>query len=79
MRGFKICPTLITSKTCAATSEIMLGHLHIGQPTGTLSGGENIRIKILKASKSTAKVIGVDEPLKGLSNLEIDAVAKYLN
>ena len=67
------------AKTCAAASEIMLGHLHIGQPTGTLSGGENIRIKILKASKSTAKVIGVDEPFKGLSNLEIDAVAKYLN
>lgn len=47
--------------------------------TGYLVWRENIRIKILKASKSTAKVIGVDEPFKGLSNLEIDAVAKYLN
>jgi excinuclease UvrABC ATPase subunit len=67
------------SKTCAVASEIMLGHLHIGQPTSTLSGGENIRIKIMKASKSTAKVIGVDEPFKGLSNIEIDAVARYLD
>ncbi|MEL5899999.1 ATP-binding cassette domain-containing protein [Clostridium sporogenes] len=67
------------SKTCSTASEIMLGHLHIGQPTSTLSGGENIRIKIMKASKSTAKVIGVDEPFKGLSNIEIDAVAKYLD
>lgn len=57
----------------------MLGHLHVGQATGTLSGGENIRIKIMKASKSTAKVIGVDEPFKGLSNIEIDAVARYLD
>ena len=44
-----------------------------------MSGGENIRIKIMKASKSTAKVIGVDEPFKGLSNIEIDAVARYLD
>lgn len=67
------------SQACVAASEIMLGHLHVGQATSTLSGGENIRIKIMKASKSTAKIIGVDEPFKGLSNIEIDAVAKYLD
>lgn len=67
------------SKICSTASEIMLGHLHIGQPTGTLSGGENIRIKIMKASRSTARVIGIDEPFKGLSNIEIDAVAMFLN
>ncbi|MDY6232140.1 ATP-binding cassette domain-containing protein [Peptostreptococcus porci] len=67
------------SKVCETASEIMLGHLHVGQATRTLSGGENIRIKIMKASKSTAKVIGVDEPFKGLSNIEIDAVARYLD
>ena len=67
------------AKVCVTASEIMLGHLHVGQATGTLSGGENIRIKIMKASKSTAKVIGVDEPFKGLSNIEIDAVARYLD
>ena len=67
------------SKICATASEIMLGHLRIGQATSTLSGGENIRIKIMKASKSTARVIGIDEPFKGLSNVEIDAVARFLN
>lgn len=67
------------SGVCMTASDIMLGHLHIGQATSTLSGGENIRIKIMKASKSTAKVIGVDEPFKGLSNVEIDVVARYLD
>jgi len=67
------------SGTCVAAAEIMLGHLHIGQATSTLSGGENIRVKLMKASKSTSKVIGVDEPFKGLSNVEIDAVARYLD
>lgn len=67
------------SETCASAAEIMLGHLHVGQATSTLSGGENIRIKIMKASKSTAKIIGIDEPFKGLSNIEIDAVARYLD
>lgn len=67
------------SKICVIASDIMLGHLRIGQATGTLSGGENIRIKLLKASKSNSKVIGVDEPFKGLSNMEIDAVSKFLN
>ena len=66
-------------KMCSIASDIMLGHLLIGQATSNLSGGENIRIKILKASNSTANVIGVDEPFKGLSNFEINVVAKYLD
>lgn len=67
------------ANVCATASGIMLGHLRVGQATGTLSGGENIRLKIMKASKSKAKVIGVDEPFKGLSNIEIDVVARYLD
>ncbi|MDD3746880.1 MAG: ATP-binding cassette domain-containing protein [Anaerostipes sp.] len=67
------------AKVCETASGIMLGHLRIGQATATLSGGENIRVKIMKASKSKAKVIGVDEPFKGLSNIEIDAVARFLD
>ena len=69
----------LVAKICEATSEILLGHLRVGQATCTLSGGENIRVKIMRASKSKAKVIGVDEPFKGLSNVEIDAVARYLD
>ncbi len=60
-------------------SSIMLGHLRIGQPTSTLSGGENIRIKILKSSRSTARILGIDEPFKGLSNTEIYCVILFLN
>lgn len=60
------------------TSNILLGHLLIGQPTSTLSGGENIRIKLLKSSTSKAKLLGVDEPFKGLSNSEIFSVIKFL-
>lgn len=70
-------PKISKKLTCA--SSILLGHLKIGQPTSTLSGGENIRIKLLKADSSTAKVIGVDEPFKGLSTSEIHSVAEFLD
>lgn len=53
--------------------------MKIGQPISTLSGGENIRVKLLKAMKSTAKVFGIDEPFKGLSNTEIYSVVQYLD
>ena len=64
--------------TLTSASDLLLGHLKIGQLTSTLSGGENIRVKILKTSKTTKKVIGLDEPFKGLGNSEIDCVAQYL-
>lgn len=59
--------------------DLLLGHLKIGQPTNTLSGGENIRAKLLKSRRSSAKIIGVDEPFKGLNRVEIFTVAKYLD
>lgn len=67
------------SASLSEASSLLLGHLKIGQPISTLSGGENIRVKLLKAMKSTAKVFGVDEPFKGLSNVEIYCVVKYLD
>lgn len=60
-------------------SSILLGHLKIGQSISTLSGGENIRVKLLKAMKSTAKVFGIDEPFKGLNNTEIYCVVQHLD
>ncbi len=59
-------------------SSILLGHLLIGQPTSTLSGGENIRIKLLKLRNSRADVLGIDEPFKGLSLTEIHSVVSFL-
>lgn len=66
-------------KVFKTASSIMLGHLKVGQATSTLSGGENIRVKILKSSKSTAKYLGIDEPFKGLSSSEIYNVVLYLD
>ena len=59
--------------------EINLGHLKIGQATTTLSGGENVRIKILKAARTKSNLIGIDEPFRGLSNSEIYKVAVFLD
>ncbi len=67
------------SKSLKKADEIMLGHLRIGQPTGTLSGGENIRIKVLKSSKTTAEILGVDEPFKGLSRQEIFRMVQHFD
>ncbi len=60
-------------------SSLLLGHLRIGQPISTLSGGENIRVKLMKGMRSKAKIFGVDEPFKGLSNTEIYRVVQYLD
>jgi len=59
-------------------SSLMLGHLILGQPISSLSGGENIRIKILKALNSKAQILGIDEPFKGLGENEMRSVIEYL-
>ena len=67
------------SSVLQEASSILLGHLKLGQETGSLSGGENIRIKILKAAKSTATILGIDEPFKGLSPFEVFYVASFFD
>lgn len=57
---------------------LALTHVRIGQPTETLSGGENIRIKLLTVSNTLSNVIGIDEPFKGLNNTEVIKVIEYL-
>jgi excinuclease UvrABC ATPase subunit len=59
--------------------EVMLGHLLIGQQTESLSGGENIRIKILKSLKESSVIYGIDEPFRGLNNYEIYTLILFLN
>jgi excinuclease UvrABC ATPase subunit len=58
---------------------LLLGHLQLGEKTKDLSGGENIRMKLLKALSANNTVIGIDEPFKGLNNEEIYMVVKALN
>ena len=50
-----------------SASSILLGSLVMGQKMSTLSVGENIRIKILRAWKSSSSVLGIDEPFRGLN------------
>lgn len=58
MGFFENIDKLIT-KVCSTASEIMLGHLWIGQATSTLSDGANIRIKIMKASEGWLNLVNM--------------------
>lgn len=62
-----------------SAQRLLLGHLEIGEKTSELSGGENIRMKLIKAIASDSKVIGIDEPFKGLNQDEIYMVVQSLN
>jgi excinuclease UvrABC ATPase subunit len=59
--------------------QVLLGHIKIGEKTHNLSGGENIRIKLIKAINSNSEVFGIDEPFRGLNNEEIFMVSELLN
>lgn len=58
--------------------EILLGHLKVGEKTSDLSGGENIRVKIIRALDESKEVYGIDEPFKGLNQIEMFKVASML-
>lgn len=60
----KICSLLETAQG------LLWGHLQIGEKTAYLSGGENVRIKLMSALTARNPVIGIDEPFKGLGNEE---------
>jgi excinuclease UvrABC ATPase subunit len=62
----------------SVANELSLGHLKIGQRTSSLSGGENVRIKLLKLETSQAEIIGIDEPFKGLNINEIQLILDFL-
>ena len=59
--------------------KLLLGHLKLGEKTSELSGGENIRVKLLKTLSSSDEIIGIDEPFKGLNNEEIYKIVLLLN
>ncbi len=67
------------AKQLTVACELLLSHLIIGQGTTTLSGGENVRIKLMKLENITSTVIGVDEPFKGLNPSEVYIVVNYIN
>ena len=59
--------------------KLLLGHLQLGEKTKNLSGGENVRVKLLVAMSTPKKIIGLDEPFKGLNSTEIYSIALLLN
>ena len=65
-------------KSLMSAQKINLGYLSLGQSTVSLSGGENIRIKMLKLENTTANILGIDEPFKGLNPSEILVIIKYM-
>ena len=67
------------SKILQDAQALLLGHLQIGQLTSSLSGGENLRVKLLKSLSTDAIIYGIDEPFKGLNNEEIYTVARFLS
>lgn len=69
----KVCNVL------ESASDLLLDHLKIGEKTADLSGGENIRMKLMKANIARKTVLGVDEPFKGLNSEEIYRVVLKLN
>ena len=77
---FANVPTII--KKIKVLQEIGLGYIKLGQPSSTLSGGENQRVKLATelAKKDTGKTLFIlDEPTTGLHFEDIRVLLKIVN
>ncbi|MDE5912466.1 MAG: excinuclease ABC subunit UvrA, partial [Muribaculaceae bacterium] len=77
---FESVPSIL--KKIKVLQEIGLGYIKLGQPSSTLSGGENQRVKLATelAKRDTGKTIFVlDEPTTGLHFDDIRVLMAVLN
>lgn len=77
---FKNVPVII--KKIKVLQDIGLGYIKLGQPSSTLSGGENQRVKLATelAKKDTGKTLFIlDEPTTGLHFEDIRVLLKVIN
>lgn len=77
---FENVPSIL--KKIKVLQEIGLGYIKLGQPSSTLSGGENQRVKLATelAKKDTGKTLFIlDEPTTGLHFEDIRVLLKVIN
>jgi len=60
-------------------SDVGMGYITLGQPTGTLSGGECQRIKLASRMKTRSAVYVMDEPSTGLHPQDVELLMTLLN
>lgn len=59
---------------------LLLGHLNLSEKISALSGGENLRLRLIEVfTSSNGDVFGVDEPFKGLNNTEKQVIINAFN
>lgn len=77
---FENVPSIL--KKIKVLQDIGLGYIKLGQPSSTLSGGENQRVKLATelAKKDTGKTLFIlDEPTTGLHFEDIQVLLKVIN
>lgn len=77
---FENVPSIL--KKIKVLKEIGLGYIKLGQPSSTLSGGENQRVKLATelAKRDTGKTLFIlDEPTTGLHFEDIRVLLKVIN
>lgn len=77
---FENVPVIL--KKIKVLQDIGLGYIKLGQPSSTLSGGENQRVKLATelAKKDTGKTLFIlDEPTTGLHFEDIRVLMKVIN
>lgn len=77
---FENVPNIV--KKIKVLQDIGLGYIKLGQPSSTLSGGENQRVKLATelAKKDTGKTLFIlDEPTTGLHFEDIRVLMKVIN